>query len=708
MLKVGIIGTGTIAREHAAAIAMIPESATLVAATDISPERLTEFEKAFKVHRCYSSAAELIADSEVNLVAISTPPSAHEDAVVAALGAGKYVLCEKPLAQSLASAERISAIEARHPGRLSVCYQLQFAAQMRRMLWLIQNGWIGEVREAVVERHGYIPYSAIGKAGWWGRWGIAGGGVLMTQMIHQIDIMLQTMGEPCSVMAEMDTRYTLIESEDWIEAIVRFEAGRTARIAGSVNSGHLRGGLTIKGTLGNISPSQLDLRSPSTLDRALKAVNAALPDTKPAPMSLPSRAMRKFYRTICGGNRPELSDHALLYREIATRITNSRPLPVPPKEALRSLQLCAGIYDAAITGNEVSFPLNPATAIYGGISQSSYARRKRHAPPARAKNVLPKSNVVRLGLIGLDTTHALTFTDLLHNPYNDDHIPGAKIVAAFPGGSADMPISASRVESFTAQLRTKYNVPIMDSPEAVADAADVVFILSSDGRTHPGLFRSVAGRGRPVFVDKPFAISGEEAELIFSIARETNTKVFATSAFRYADGLVTALKNIHASAEKIKSCKVIYWGQIEPTQGRFFWYGIHGAEMLMTVMGKGVAAVEVRAIGNADIIEVQHNDGRRSSMIGQHNNGTFQVSIETDRRNLQIDIGGPVSARVLAAALDVLTPGGYPRLWRASDAGSVTGRQSRAFDPDQAETLEVIALLDAAQRSHASGQQVVV
>jgi predicted dehydrogenase len=708
MVKVGVVGTGTIAREHAAAIAMVSESVTLVAAADVSPERLADFGDTFDVARRYGTGAQLIADSEVELVVIATPPSSHEEAV-AALDAGKYVLCEKPLAQSMVSAEQIAAAEVHHPGRLSVSYQLRYTPPVRRMLWLIQNGWIGEVQEAIVERHGYIPHTTVGKGSWWGAWDVAGGGVLMTQMIHELDIMLQAMGEPRSVTADMDTRYTAIESEDWIEAVVHFDGGRTARCAGSVNSGQMRGGLTIKGSLGSVSPGRLALNDPSRHGRALSALNAALPDTWPASMSLPSRGLRKIARRLAAGEKRELTGHALLYRDIARSIAKGAPLPLPTSDAKKSLQLCAGVYEAAITGKEVALPLDAKAKTYGGVSKASYDARERPTPAVRsAIPVLPKSNMVRVGLIGLDTTHAPTFTDLLHNPYNSDHIPGAKIVAAFPGGSPDMAISASRVGGFTAELNEKYEVPILDTPEAVADAADVVFILSSDGRTHPGLFRSVAGRGKPVFIDKPFAISTADAELIFGLAKETGTKVFGSSAFRYADGLVAGLNAIRAYGEMIKACRVRYWGQIQPTQGRFFWYGIHGAEMLLAIMGKGVKAVEARTEGAEDIIEVEHGDGRRSSMTGHHNDGTFRVSIETDRRTLEIDIGGAVSARMLASVLDVLTPGGYPRLWRASDSGSVSGRPGKPLDPDAAETLEVIALLDAAQRSHVSKERIVL
>ena len=303
-------------------------------------------------------------------------------------------------------------------------------------------------------------------------------------------------------------------------------------------------------------------------------------------------------------------------------------------------------------------------------------------------------------------------TGILHNPNDPFHIPGARVVAAYPGGSPDMPISISRVPGFTNELRDTYGVRIMDSPEEVAEVCDLVFILASDGRIHPGLFRAVAGRGKPVFVDKPFAVSASDAQDMFTIAAETGTEIFASSAFRYADSLVSALSSIQAEGERVKTCRIRYWLQIQETQGRYFWYGIHASEMLLAVMGKGVREVEVSSEGDQDTINVWHEDGRQSSLVGTQNDGTFHVSIETDRRMLEIDLSPSIpsiTARMLAAALDVLTEEQFPRLWGATVAGSLSGnRQGRALDPDAEETMEVIRLLDAAQRGYASKQKTAV
>jgi predicted dehydrogenase len=713
MIKVGIIGTGFIAKEHAIAIASSGK-AKLVAAADIVPERLEEFRTGWNIPRAYSSASDLIADADVDLVTIATPPASHVEFAISALDHGKYVLCEKPLAHSIDSAVQIVAAEARHPGRIAVSHQLRYEPSYRRLLWLCRNNWIGEPQSALIERHSYIPQSDPGKVGW-GSWKATGGGVLITQLIHQLDILLLVMGQPVTVSAQIDTRYTEIESEDFVDATIRFASGALARCIGSVNSGRSDGQFSITGARGTVKASpDIVMDDPQRLAQALKEVDRALPDTRLASTSLLSRGLRFLSRRLGIAGKPELSPHGLLYGAIASNIEKRAPLPIPPKEALESLELCMAAYESAITGKEVALPLNSSTTVYGGVSKASYDERqcvRRVAPMAQPSGVkIVNGSTIRIGLIGLDTTHATTFTKILHDPSDPFHIPGAKVVAAYPGGSPDMDISISRVGGFISELRDRYGVRIMDAPEDVAEACDLVFILACDGRRHPALFRSVAGRGKPVFIDKPFAISRDAAGEIFALAKETKTLVFASSAYRYADELVNALESIRVSGEKVKSCCVRLWLPIQETQGRYFWYGIHGAEMLLAIMGRGVRAVSVSAEPDKDTFSVWHDDGRESSIVGSQNDGAFRVHIATDKRMIDIGIDSTsVSSRVLRAALDVLTEGRFPRLWRATAVGSVSGNPSfPAVHPAPEETLEVIGLLDASQRSYATKQIVAV
>src|SRR5512140_2773074 len=91
---------------------------------------------------------------------------------------------------------------------------------------------------------------------------------------------------------------------------------------------------------------------------------------------------------------------------------------------------------------------------------------------------------LRLGIIGTDTSHATAFTETLNNPAAKGHISGARVVAAFKGGSPDIPSSANRVEGYAATLKDKYGVKFSDTIEEMCRNVDVVLLESVDGRPH--------------------------------------------------------------------------------------------------------------------------------------------------------------------------------------------------------------------------------
>jgi perosamine synthetase len=378
MIGVGIVGTGLIAHEHAAAIAMTGRL-KLLAAADVAPGRLAQFADDFGVAARHQEDAALIADPQVDLVVVATPPYSHEALVVAALEQGKYVLCEKPLAHSLASARRIVEAEARHPGQLSVGYQLRYHAPFRRLSWLAREGWLGEIRSAIVERHGYIPHSEHGATGWWGVWGVAGGGALVTQMIHELDLLIQIMGMPRSVKAVADTRFTGIESEDYLEATLTYARGCRAICVASVNSGTQGGGFVIEGEKGNAWLSgRLDLFDEARQAEALKAANAAAP----FPAASGNDPLGRLMRRLGAGPRPATPPRVPFYLDIADAIGRGAPLPIPAPDAMASLELCMAAYESAITGAEIELPLGPANKVYEGVRRENYEARKcdRNAP----------------------------------------------------------------------------------------------------------------------------------------------------------------------------------------------------------------------------------------------------------------------------------------------------------------------------------------
>src|SRR5688572_13124084 len=115
-------------------------------------------------------------------------------------------------------------------------------------------------------------------------------------------------------------------------------------------------------------------------------------------------------------------------------------------------------------------------------------------------------------------SHAVEFTRRLNDPTHAEHVPGARVVAGWPGGSRDFELSWSRVGKFTAEVRDRCGVEICASPEAVAERVDLLLMTAADGRAHRELFERVVRFKRPSFIEKPLATSSHDAEVIVRIA----------------------------------------------------------------------------------------------------------------------------------------------------------------------------------------------
>ncbi len=196
---------------------------------------------------------------------------------------------------------------------------------------------------------------------------------------------------------------------------------------------------------------------------------------------------------------------------------------------------------------------------------------------------------LRIGMIGLDTSHVPAFTDILNNPMNKAHVPGAKVVAAFKGGSQDIPSSRDRVEGFTKTLVEKYNVKLYDSIEEMVKHVDAVFIESVDGRPHLAQAIPVIKARKPLFIDKPMAGSLKDALEIFRLAKEAKVPVWSSSSLRYGKA-AQAVRG--GSIGKVTYAEATSPASLEEHHPDLFWYGIHGCETLFTVMGTGCESVK--------------------------------------------------------------------------------------------------------------------
>src|SRR5579875_1269813 len=144
---------------------------------------------------------------------------------------------------------------------------------------------------------------------------------------------------------------------------------------------------------------------------------------------------------------------------------------------------------------------------------------------------------LRAGIIGLDTSHVVAFTQTLNNPKAEGVLSRVRVIAAYPGGSSDIPESRDRVEDYTKTLRDKFGVEIVDSIEDLLKRVDVVLLESVDGRPHLEQVKPVFRAKKPVFIDKPVAGSLADAVEIYRLAKESGTPCFSSSALRFSPAI---------------------------------------------------------------------------------------------------------------------------------------------------------------------------
>ena len=241
---------------------------------------------------------------------------------------------------------------------------------------------------------------------------------------------------------------------------------------------------------------------------------------------------------------------------------------------------------------------------------------------------------LKIGLIGLDTSHATAFTEILNNPAAKDHVPGAKVVAAFKGGSPDIESSITRVEGYTTTLREKHGVQIVDSIEDLCSKVDAVMLLSVDGRPHLAQARPVLAAHKPLYIDKPMAGTLRDVHTLARLAAESKTPFFSSSSLRFAKTSQAVRKG---SIGTVTNAWCGSPASLEKTHPDLFWYGVHGCESLFTVMGRGCESVRrgKTAAGKIEVVgiwkggrtgtfrEVEGYQGRAEGTLGAADVGAF-------------------------------------------------------------------------------------
>jgi len=225
------------------------------------------------------------------------------------------------------------------------------------------------------------------------------------------------------------------------------------------------------------------------------------------------------------------------------------------------------------------------------------------------------SKSIRLGIIGLDTSHVIAFTRALNAADAKADIANCRVVAAYPKGSPDIKSSTSRVPKYTEQMKGM-GVRIVDSIDELIKQVDGILLETNDGRPHLKQILPVLKAGLPVFVDKPIAGSLTDTIAIFEAARRNKVAVFSSSSLRYSKG-AQALRA--GALGKIHGCDTYSPCHLEKTHPDLFWYGIHGVETLFTVLGPGCKTVSRVHTKNTDFVTGHWSGGAIGTFRGIRN-----------------------------------------------------------------------------------------
>jgi predicted dehydrogenase len=355
-LRIAVVGGG-IGTQHIDALLELPEQFELVAFCDIDPAKAEAVADRYGIRSTLTSYDELLGRDEIDIVDICTPSGLHAAQTRAALEAGKHVICEKPLAGSLAEVDQLAALSDATGRHVSPIFQYRFGNGFRRLLHLRDQGLLGRSYLATVETHwrrGATYYAAP----WRGRFASELGGSLVTHAIHANDMLVHALGPIRSVHARTATRVNPIETEDC--AVVSLELADGALAVHSVTMGaaleHSRlrfyfEKVTVESSLSPYRPHLEPWRF-ETADAAASAeIEVGLADFAAMPEHFAGQFSRLHAALTTGGTPP-------------VTIADSRA----------ALELLTAAYYSAQTGADVALPIGPQHPYYDGWRQTSGGR----------------------------------------------------------------------------------------------------------------------------------------------------------------------------------------------------------------------------------------------------------------------------------------------------------------------------------------------
>ena len=350
-IGVAIIGTGGIAEAHIFSYQKEAERARIVALVDIEESRAKAVAGRYEIETAYADYRRALESKDVEAVSICTPPFTHVEIVTAALRAGKHVLCEKPVAPTLAGLDAIEAAQVQSERVFSGVFQLRFGRGAQQLRLLLDDGKFGRLHLGLVETLWFRDDDYYRSVPWRGTWEKEGGGATVSQAIHLIDLLLWYFGEPVSVYADAGVFRTPTETDDVSVAVVRFKSGAIGQITSTVSAlGEERSRVEVYG-------SKLT---------AVSHGSAYAASSEPFRLSAPDSAVAEAAQRDVDERVP--SGYRVLHRgaigDFLGAIQEDREPLVGIEACRNALQVTAAIYKSAMTGAPVALPITKDDPFY--------------------------------------------------------------------------------------------------------------------------------------------------------------------------------------------------------------------------------------------------------------------------------------------------------------------------------------------------------
>ncbi|WP_127581957.1 Gfo/Idh/MocA family protein [Paenibacillus koleovorans] len=351
-ISFALVGAGVIAPQHARAIAAHPQ-AKLTAIVDKDLDKARKMADEFHIPRVFGSMEEMLKEDDIQVVNITVPSGLHGSLSVAASQAGKHVLVEKPLEITSEKMTAMIDMSRKHGVKLGCIYQRRFMPTAVAVKEALRSNRLGKLVLGDVYQKYYRSPEYYKSAGWRGTWAVDGGGALMNQGVHGIDLMLWLAGDVESVFAYSAPLLRDIEVEDTAVAVVKYKNGAFGVIQGTTSVYPNQGArYELHGENGTIVFDDEGFRQWKLLDR-------------------PDEVAPEVERRVSSKIDPSQMDkdgHYILVDDMIRAIAEDRDPVVSGEEARKAVDVILAIYESGRTGREVIVGQAQASEAAPGIS----------------------------------------------------------------------------------------------------------------------------------------------------------------------------------------------------------------------------------------------------------------------------------------------------------------------------------------------------